>query len=434
MKCWRVALFISLCLGFATSNVRGVALDSTGTLMESPPQQSSPLIDKAMTALNAGDLRGAEAAFSEAAKQQPQASLPYLGLAEVAGRRNDMAKAESWLKKALSVDPRNAELIRTWARFEFRRGNYRSAETALKKVIAITPDSVPAHLNLAHNYLYGLKDPAQAMTAYRQALKLEPGNLQARAGVAVALVGQGRHDQAIKEYESMAKDLPTDPAPIHAIARIHASRAKIDLAVQTLERALKVSPDYTPALIEKGDLYLLKNDVQSAVAAYQAAVKTPNPAVAHFKLGTIYQAQKKWADAEGAYLAAVKSDAQMFGAYNNLAWMSADRKDRLDDALTWAKKAVELAPKNSNSHDTLGWVYRARGELDLAAKSIEQAIALAPKQPNFHYRLGLVRRDQGRKPEAVAAFKKSIEISDKNKIDFPNAASARQELEKLAGQ
>jgi tetratricopeptide (TPR) repeat protein len=154
------------------------------------------------------------------------------------------------------------------------------------------------------------------------------------------------------------------------------------------------------------------------------------PAILYFRLGVALQGAQRWSDAETAYLEAVKYEPRMFGAYNNLAFMAASRKERLNDALTWANKAIEISPKTSTLYDTLGWVYRARGELDLAVKALERAIADNPGQPNFRYHLGVVYADQGKKKEAIAALQKSLEL-DKN---FRYAAEARARLKELSAK
>ena len=195
-----------------------------------------------------------------------------------------------------------------------------------------------------------------------------------------------------------------------------------------LNQTVRIAPDDASAWIDRGDLLLMTNQPEKAVVDYQAAIKTPGkPAIAYFKLGTLYQGQEKWSDAESAYLAAVKEDPAMHEAYNNLAWMAAVRKTRLDEALVWIKMAIKIAPKATTLYDTLGWVYRARGELDLALKAVEKAVQGTPNRASFRYHLGIVYLEQGKTKPAIAALQKSLEI-DKS---FPNANDARQRLEAL---
>jgi len=110
-------------------------------------------------------------------------------------------------------------------------------------------------------------------------------------------------------------------------------------------------------------------------------------------------------------------------AYNNMVWLIMDEKDRLDQALEWSTKATSLAPTIPQFYDTLGWIYRARGELDLARKSQETATQLTSPQADVFYHLGIVLQEQGLKKAAEAAFKRSLQI-DKN-ASFAADASRR---------
>lgn len=393
------------------------------------PAQSK--VDAGLKALNAGELVAAEAAFTEAARVDPKLSAAYIGLAEVAARQNKPARVEHWLKQALTADPNGALTQRTWGRYQFQQGRFVDAEATFKKAVALDPRSVDAQLNLAENYLLGLKKAKPAEDAYRAAIALDAGNPQAHAGLAATLAAQGHPDAALAEYEQAVRLAPADPKFAHALARFLASQGKFDLAMAAQQKIIAMAPDFFPAYIDLGDLYLAKGDLDQAANTYRSATKvTKNPALAFFKLGTVLEGQQRWAEAEQAYLEAVQNDPMMYGAYNNLAFMAAVRKERLDDALVWARKAVELAPKVTTIQDTLGWVHRARGELGPAAQAIEKAVAANPKKAGFRYHLGVVYAEQGKKKEAVAALQKALELDP----NFNQAADARQRLQQLSAK
>ena len=386
-------------------------------------------IDEGLQALHADDLKAAEAAFTQAARIDPKSSPAYIGLAEIAGRKNDVALVESWLQKAIAADPSSAYAQLVLGHFQFRRGQFVNAEATFKKAIALDGQSAYAQISLAENYLRGLKNPSLAEEAFRAAIALDASSVPAHLGLATTLAVLNRFDDAVAEYEQAAMLAPTDPIPTHSLARFYASQAKIDQALAALKRSNAIAPDFLPAYIDRGDLYLAKNDLDGAAAAYSAGAKASNkPAIAYFKPGVVLAGQQRWEEAEQAYLAAVKDDPLMYGAYNNLAFMAAARKEHLDEALGWAKKAIELAPEVTTLLDTLGWVHYARGELEPAAKALEKAVADNPKNASFRYHLGVVYFEQGKKREAAVALKKALEL-DKN---FKNAPDAKKLLQQIS--
>jgi Flp pilus assembly protein TadD len=64
--------------------------------------------------------------------------------------------------------------------------------------------------------------------------------------------------------------------------------------------------------------------------------------------------------------------------HNNIGWLCAAARRRLDDGLKHAQKAVELRPKDAGVLDTLAEVFFQRGEKKQAVAAIEKAIQLSP--------------------------------------------------------
>jgi Flp pilus assembly protein TadD len=114
-------------------------------------------------------------------------------------------------------------------------------------------------------------------------------------------------------------------------------------------------------------------------------------------------------------------------AYNNLAWMYAEEKKNLDEALTLARRATELAPNSASVLDTLGWVHYARGSYAEAESVLRKAADLAGGEASIHYHLGLASHQLGKRDEAVFALRRALQLDPKN----PQAAAARQILEAL---
>jgi tetratricopeptide (TPR) repeat protein len=78
---------------------------------------------------------------------------------------------------------------------------------------------------------------------------------------------------------------------------------------------------------------------------------------------------------------------QSASGHNNLAWLAACCRRKLDVALEHARKAVELAPEKAGFLDTLAEVYFQRGEQEQAVACIKKSIELDPKNRYFHKQL-----------------------------------------------
>lgn len=73
--------------------------------------------------------------------------------------------------------------------------------------------------------------------------------------------------------------------------------------------------------------------------------------------------------------------------HNNLAWLSARCRRRLDEGLEHSRKAVELTPKHAGNLDTLAEVYFQRGDKAKAVELMKQCIDLDPKHQYFRKQL-----------------------------------------------
>jgi tetratricopeptide (TPR) repeat protein len=140
-------------------------------------------------------------------------------------------------------------------------------------------------------------------------------------------------------------------------------------------------------------------------------------------------AQGKRADATRSFKAAIAADPKLAVAYNNLAWMEAEQKGNLDQALAWAQKATQLDPRVTNYWHTLGAVYLARGENAAAVKALNEAVKGPSPSAEHLYRYGVALARSGQKADAVLALRRALEINPK----FGNAANAKQLLAELGG-
>ncbi|MEO0978978.1 MAG: winged helix-turn-helix domain-containing protein [Pseudomonadota bacterium] len=85
--------------------------------------------------------------------------------------------------------------------------------------------------------------------------------------------------------------------------------------------------------------------------------------------------------------------------------------DRMDEALIAAKRALELDDQDANSFFTIGRVYLARREYDLAIDALEHAVELNPYLAVTYCGLGDSLAYEGRLDEAIEQFEIAIRLS-----------------------
>ena len=434
------AVLLSAAAGAATTPVVNPTrpLDAAAAVAEAlaakPAAQRSPAERTAASgfeALLAGDVPRAEAAFQQALKADPKLSAALLGLADVRIRQQRPAEAETLLKRALANEPRNATLHAALGRHYLVQGDLARAKASYGEAIRLDPAALLPHVGLADLYASAERNPRAAAEEYRKALAIKPDYHPARLGLGLALLAGGDRAGALAELQRLAKDTPTDPTAWHLIGRIHASEKRYGEAVKALTEALRIKPDFLPALVDRADVYAAAGEDRKAAADYEQVLKRqPDDAVSRVKLGMIYQRLGDTGKAEASYRAALKTNPDLPPAANNLAMIELRKGRNLDEALSLSRKAVALAPEVPQFHDTLGQVLRARGDRSGAIAATEKATTLKPPQAEIWYHLGRLYEEAGRKDPAVKAYRRALELDPK----FQDAAATRSRLQALGAR
>ncbi len=95
--------------------------------------------------------------------------------------------------------------------------------------------------------------------------------------------------------------------------------------------------------LQLGLSYENRNQLELAKQQYQKAADHGVPEAFLF-MGNVAYLQKDYPEAERLYKRTIKKMPHDPRAYNNLAWIYYQQKKNMDQALTLACKAVELAP------------------------------------------------------------------------------------------
>ena len=124
--------------------------------------------------------------------------------------------------------------------------------------------------------------------------------------------------------------------------------------------------------------------ITSARQSFARAIKlNPDYAAAHFNLGSVHEETLDYDEALGGYQRAIKLDARMYPAYNNLARLYVLRRSDPASALALLEQALRLAPPDRGVQYALnknrGWANFKLEYFLQAEDDLRQAIALRPQ-------------------------------------------------------
>lgn len=375
-----------------------------------------------LTALVAGRLDEAQQYFEAAAKADSQSAAPLLALAEVALQRKKPYDALARIRQALTVAPNDSASHASMGRYLVSTGNAKDGEQSLRKAIALDEKAMRPRMDLA-DVLASQRRWPEAVAIYQAVIAAEPRHAGAHYALGLAQAQLGRADEARAALQKSAELEPQAPLPHVALARWHGGRKEFPQALASVSEALKRSPKLMDALLLRGDLLDASGDAAGAVGAYtQAAQALPGQPVPLLRVAMLHHRSGDVAKALPLYIKAADLDPKNPLVLNNIADLYSQRKDGLAEAERWANKALAVAPKAAEVHDTLGWIQRAKGNLPAARASLEKASQLDPSSGETLYRLAQVQADLGDKAKA----RQSLQAALKAKSPIASAEAARK--------
>ena len=134
--------------------------------------------------------------------------------------------------------------------------------------------------------------------------------------------------------------------------------AALLLGACSLPRIIVLHDPLTPEEhLNLGVSYEKNGEYEAALREYDTASK--KLPIAYLHMGNIYFQQGNVDEAEKSYTRAIGKTGDP-RAYNNLAWLYFTKDNRLDEAESHARKAVELAPDDADFRDTLNKIVEKR--------------------------------------------------------------------------
>jgi tetratricopeptide (TPR) repeat protein len=199
------AKVISVALGLMLAFLPTCALHA----QSSNNQEANAFYAQGAKYLDAGDYAKALEAFKKAVDLDPNLSDAVQGEGVCHYELGNFALARTAFLQYLSRKKDNATIFILVGKSDIELKNYTEAEQAFQSAIGLKPDTQnlnDAYYNLGLTYYYLHQFP-KSVTAYQQALRLQPRDAVTLSDLGVVYVQLGRRDDAIQVYKTL---LPID--------------------------------------------------------------------------------------------------------------------------------------------------------------------------------------------------------------------------------
>lgn len=490
---------VSLRVGLAQLLVRRGDVADARTHAEAALARDPDNLDALTIAANvqaaSGQTDQAIEAYRRILARDPEREEPALYLGTLLAEKGDLAEAERVLGTLVTVDPESVLGHFYLGRVRAERKNFTGALEALLQTLALNPNLDAARLDLAQIY-EALKEPRKAEQEYREILEANPGHERARLRLSQLLIRENQLDDALTElrflgtsfdvrlkmglihFEQRRLDdaaaefalaLATRPAegqPAPDYGRAHyylgvvEAERKAEATAETHFRRVPPSSDaFADSRIYLGYLLERRGEAEKAEAAAREglAVK-PDHVELRTLLATIYEEQKRYADAARVLEEAlskggederilyalgvvyekagdrerglatmqriIAKNPRHANALNFVGYTWAEQGIRLDEAEALIVRALAEKPDDGFITDSLGWVYYQKGDYTKAVELLERAVRLAPEDAVITEHLGDAYAKARMYDKAAAAYERALSLD-------PAKAEVKEKLVRL---
>lgn len=315
---------------------------------------------------------------------EPKVAENHLLLGQLYELSHDSTKAEAQFKAAQSLDNGSEESMLNLARLYSEQGDTQRVITTLTAV----PEgerSLRIELAIAASYDQ-LHKAKEAAAAYQRALDIEGDSLDAKRGLANALLNASKLDEAMKAYQGIVATEPQDAQSYIKIAEIQRVQGHYDDALATLRKAKAMLPDSEELVFNEALTQDALGHYPEAEQLLKGVLATTNKPDGKYtdgersnrgifldRLALLYREQNRTSDAVEIYkqMAALGGDLKSRGVGGEV--------DAYRDAHEWGKAAAvaEAAAKASPDDRDAQILYA--GQLADTGK-VDEGLQLLQKQ------------------------------------------------------
>jgi tetratricopeptide (TPR) repeat protein len=279
-----------------------------------------------------------------------------------------------------------------------------SASEGESLVKPINPKGTAAQLAKESKSLFKQSKYVEAEFKIREAIKVDPNNLEWRDDLRLLLIRQGKESEEIevaKEAEGLLREaLRSDPnnAKYHIfLSGALRSQKKLMEAEKEDREAIRLDPNDAKAHRYLSNTLQQQNRLEEAEAEAREAVRIdPDDYNNHYALGGTLARQKKYVEAEKSMREAIRLAPNYTHAHSALGNI-VNQQNRSAEAEVIFRDAIKLAPTIALNHFYLAHSLFKQGRLKESEAELQEAIKLDPSDSSYKELLQQLRDEMNKK-------------------------------------
>ena len=345
---------------------------------------ASILLEQYRMYVRNGRIPEAIAVLNRLIDKSPADPAYYGMLMELYEMSNDTANARKAFDRLMQADPDNADLLFKLAEYQQAAGDREGYMATLQKAFDNPYANIDRKVFVLVPYADSIDRPDFTQKAFvfdlaERLVKAHPEDAKAFAMQGDLLYYGGSVPAARQSYIASTA-VRGDVYDVWVkIFSIDAESEQWDSLQAVTQRSIELFPNQAVGYYFSGIAANGQDNPTLAIAQFKRALPMAGTnsqlkAEIWLRLGDVYHALKEHANSDNAYDQSLLLDPNNPYTLNNYAYYLSLRKERLDDALQMAGKAIRLVPNNANLLDTYAWVLYQQGKYADARTALELAL------------------------------------------------------------
>lgn len=321
-------------------------------------------------------------------------------------QQGDMVAARSRLETLARENPTHAEALRLLGKLDLHQGQPALAAERLCQAAALMPLSAETAFEAGVALLAGQRAD-DAVACFQSALALQPDHAGASFNLAWALRRLGRLNEAAPHLERLVGRQPDHVDAWFNLGNLYLDQGQADDAITAFAAVLRLAPTHWQAAVNQAAALRLTGACAQAEAILRPFAVTSVDAAN--SLGTLLTAQGRVVEALVAFDTALARhpDHPVLACNRALAVLSHSPRQAVADFLTLTARH----PESAEAWNGLGSAHLARDDYVRAEPAFARAVALAPSYADALGNLGKVQALLGRPDDALANMRQAIEAA-----------------------
>ncbi len=306
-------------------------------------------------------------------------------------------------------------------------GDFQSAAQSYKQALQIYPTSYEIRFSLAeiHYRLQQFNDVLEILET------IQPEDEFVFEKRAHCYRSLGMDDQAKKAYLDVISSDSTNAMSYSYLASYYRREQKVDSVIWSYKNLTKLRPNNYRLWGELGKLYIQNKSLEQAQEALWESVrlsKDKSNLMTVIRLGELYEITEKWDSALVLYQIgySIEEDDILINRMLSNYYI---QKDSIYKAIPYARRIVEIAPRDLNALKRLGSIYFGADSLSSADSIFTILVEMGDHSPMNYYYLGRINMINDDYHGALKHFKNLTLFADTSAESWLDLGFAYRKLE-----